>query len=438
MQTDHLSSEKELSNDQIRVQIQHKDACQVEFHVTVSKSMLDKARLDAAKAVNKEVVLPGFRKGKAPDAMVLKKFPYDVEKRFHKCLADLAFVDAQKMAKVPVLNNNTQVMFDVKKMSDDSADLLFVFETEPKVPSVDPKQFAPKEVEKKQVGEKEVDEAIRQMAFFYAAWQPVSDRAIQEGDFIIIDLDTVDGDKETSVFKGVRFEVKPERMASWMRNLVLNAKMGDVLEGISEPDDTATDAEKAEFAPKKVKIKILTVESAQLPEINDEFAARVGAPDVKGMRDLVEGILKNQIEDKANEDFREQVNQFLVNNYSFELPKSIVNAEFEHRYNQAKKNPEFKAHIEKISDAERKKIEDRILNETINSLKLFYLSKQIVADGKISVSHKEVQDQAVKERRNRMMAMESSDKLSKEEYALALSMVFLHKAQDYVIEKQKA
>ena len=67
----------------------------------------------------------------------------------------------------------------------------------------------------------------------------------------MIDLDTFEGDTAKRVFDEVRFEVKPERMALWMRNLVLNAKEGDVLEGLSEPDDTATEAEKKEFLPRK-------------------------------------------------------------------------------------------------------------------------------------------------------------------------------------------
>jgi trigger factor len=434
----HLSPNEELMNDEVRVSVQKKDSCQVEFLVTASKNLMQKARLDAAKAVNKEVVLPGFRKGKAPDSLILKKFPYEIEKRYHKSLADLAFIEAQKLAKIPVLNNSSTITFDMKKSSEEGAELQYTFETEPTVPSVDAKLFVPQPVAKKEVGEKEVNEAIRQMSFFYAKWEQVEDRPVQEGDFIMIDLDTVEGEETKRVFDKVRFEVKPERMAQWMRNLVLQAKVGDVLDGVSEPDDTATEEEKREFLPKKVRIHVCKVERAVLPEMNDEFAKKVGAPDVAGMHDLVQGVLRKQVEDKAQEDLREQVNHFLVTNYSFELPQSLIKAEFEHRFNQAKQNPEFVAHIEKCSDAEKMKIESRIREETIQSLRLFYLSKQIVQDAKISITHQEVNRRAVEHRRTNSMGFESGEQLSKEEYALALSMVFLSKAQDFIIEKQKA
>lgn len=418
----------ELSNDQVRLLVQKKEACKVEFHVTTSKSLVDKARLDAAKVINKEVVLPGFRKGKAPDSLIVKKYPQDVERQFHKSLADLAFIEAQKLAQVPVLNKNSTISFDMKK--DDT--LVFTFETEPTPPSVDPKLFVPQALVRKEVGETEVTEAIRQMAFFYGKWESVTDRPIQEGDFIMIDLDTFEGDTAKRVFDEVRFEVKPERMALWMRNLVLNAKEGDVLEGLSEPDDTATEAEKKEFLPKKVRVYIRNVERAILPEMDDEFAKKVGAQDVAGMRSLVEGILKKQVEDKANQDLREQVNHFLVTNYMFDIPVSLIDAEFQHRLTQGMQNPEFSKHIE--NGEARKKIEDRIREETEQSLRLFYLSKHIVQEEKIPITHQEVERRAVEHRKSNPMEAASGAQISKEEYALAVSMVFLTKAQDYILK----
>ncbi len=418
----NTASTNELVNDQVRVSVIRKEACKVEFLVTVGKDFIEKARLDAAKLVNKEVVLPGFRKGKAPESLIVKKFPQEVERRFQKSLADLSFVEAQKLAQVPLLNKNSTITFDLKKIDGEGATLAFQFETEPTPPSVDPKLFVAKPVARKEVGEKEVNEAIRQMAFFYAKWETV-DRPIQEGDFILIDLDS-DGKR---VFDHIRFEVKPTIMAEWMRKLVLNAKVGDVLEGDSVPDENATEEEKLEFQPKKVQVTIRKVEQAVLPEIDDEFAKKVGAQDVASMHQMVETILKKQVEDKALQEMREQVNHFLVTNYLFDLPESLVQAEFQHRMAAANRNPEF----QKLNQEERKRAEARIRNETEQSLRLFYLSKQIVHDAKIPISHQEVNARAIEHHRTQGAGNEN---LSKEEYALAVSMVFLSKAQDYILK----
>ena len=358
------AAEHELISDDVRVLVHRKPACRIEMDVKTSPQMVKEARKNAIKSVGKEVSIHGFRKGRAPEEIILKKFPNDVEKQLHKEIADLAFAAAQKAAKVPVLNNNSPISFDMKKQSADGAELVFSFETEPMIPMVDPSGFTAKPVDRAEVGEKQIEEAVRQMRFFYAQWKPINDRAIQDGDYIMIDLDTVDGETVQRVFHHIRFEVSKERMAAWMKKLVEGAKAGDVLDGISEPDDTATDAEKAEFKPKNVRITILKVEESILPELDDEFAKKVGASDIANMRESIAGLLNKQADDKVQNEVREQVNDFLIENYVFDLPHSLIETEKKHRFNQMMQDPKFKARWNKMSQEERKNLEDKLATES--------------------------------------------------------------------------
>lgn len=429
----------EFKNEQIQVLVWHKPACRIEMKVRAARLLIQTASRDAVKTVGKEVLLPGFRKGRAPDEMILKKYPKEVEKETHNQLADAAFADAQKLAKVPLLNNNARVTFDLQKMSDEEAELMFTFETEPSVPTVDPKRFAPKHVERAQVGDKEIDEAIRQMQFFFAQWTPITERPIQEKDYIMIDLDTVEGESVQRVFNQIRFEVSKERMAEWMQKLVIGAKVGDILEGMSEPDANATEEEKKEFTPKKVRITVLKLEEATLPELNDEFAKKVGATDLANMRQSVTDMLNRQADDKAKDLLREQVNDFLVENYPFEMPHSLIQTEMEHRKRQLLQNPNFKRDWDQMSQEERKNFETKMTSESTQAVRLFYLSRQIVRDANIGITHKEVQDEAVSTLRAHGMQQQIAlDQIPKEVYALALSKVILARAQDYIIEMQKA
>lgn len=429
----------EFKNDQVQAVVLHKPACRIELRVKAAPSLVQASRLEAMKAIGKEVALPGFRKGRAPEAMILKKYPKEVEKETHSKLADAAFAEAQKLAKVPLLNNNARVTFDLVKMDDQGAELTFQFETEPVVPAIDPKQFEPKPVKRAQVGEKEINEAIRQMQFFFAEWRTASDRSIQPNDYIMIDLDTVEGEKSQRVFNQIRFEVSKERMAQWMQNLVIGAKVGDVLEGISEPDDNATEEERAEFAPKKVRITILKHEEATLPELNDEFAKKVGARDIAHMRESVSDMLNRQADENEKNLLREQVNDFLLEKYSFELPSSLIQTEMEHRQRQLFQNPNFKRDWEKMSDQEHKTFLDNMLAESTQAVRLFYLSRQVVRSANIGITHKEVQDEAVQTLRSHGVQQQiSPTEIPKEIYALALSKVILARAQDYIIQMQKA
>ncbi len=422
---------EEYKSTDVKVTVHRKAACRIEFDIHASAEMVQKARKAAAKNVSKEVVLPGFRKGKAPEEMILKKYGPQVEKELQKQLADLAYVEAQKLARIPLLNNNSQISFDVKKINDEGAHLTFSFETEPKIPTVDGKLFARKPVDRPEVADKQLEEAVRQMMFFYAEWTPVTDRPIQDGDYIMIDLDTIEGETTQQVFHHIRFEVSKERMANWMKNLVKGAKAGDVLEGMSEADDTATEEEKREFKPKKIRLSILKVEQAVLPELNDDFAKKVGAENVEAMRKSITDILNKRADEKVQGDLREQVNDFLVATYPFDLPKSLVETEKKHRMHQLMQDPKFKASWNKMSADERTSLEEKITMEASQAVRLFYLSRQIVHDAKIPVTHKEIQDEAIATLQS--FGSRNVDKIPKEVFALALSKVILAKAQDSIL-----
>ena len=429
---------QQLTGQEVRVSVSRKPACRVELHVDASKAIVQQARKAAIKAVGKEVTLPGFRKGKSPEETIAKKFPAEIERQFHKAVADAAFVEAQKVSKIPLLNNNAKITFDLKKHSEEGAELTFTFETEPDVPTVDPKLFQPKPVEKTPVEEKQIDEAVRQMMFFYAQWKPIEDRPIRDGDYIMIDLDTVEGDVVQRVFQHIRFEVSRQRMASWMKKLVEGAKSGDVLEGMSEAETDATEAEKKEFRPKKVRLTILKAEEAVLPELNEEFAKKVGAKDVAHMRESISTMLNKQADDKVKADLCEQVNEFLLSEYPFELPRSLIDAEKSHRMSQMMQDPKFKSSFAKMSEDEKKKLDEKVEHESTQAVRLFYISRQIVRDTKLPVSHKEVQDEAVSTLQSYGSRNVEIEKIPRELYALALSKVILAKSQDYVLQNQKA
>lgn len=410
----------------VEATVQRKPACRVKISVKASPSLVSAARKKAIKEVNKDVVLPGFRKGKAPEELITKKYPFAVEQAWHKAIADASYVEAQKIVRVPLLNSNSSISFDLKSHSlEAGAELSFSFETEPEIPSPDPKLFVLKETALPEVSEKQIAETIHQARYYFAEWIPVTDRGIQEGDAIMIDLDLIEGEPQ-KVFNHVRFEVSQARMANWMKALVIGAKVGDQLEGISEVDATASEEEKNEFTPKRVRITIHKVEIANLPEVNDDFAKKLGAQDVEAMRDSIKKNLQVRLEEDLRTKQREQVSDFLIDHFNFELPLSLIETEKEHR------KKEGLAAYEALSDEEKKKFDERLFTESSKSVRLFYLARQIVRDAKISISQNDVQNEAIQIAKERNLRVDPQN-LPKELFALSLSKIILCKAQDYIL-----
>lgn len=426
---------EEFKNEEVHVTVHRRPPCRIELDVHASSPMIQKARRSAIKIVNKQVSVSGFRKGKAPEEIILKQYGSQVEKELHHQLADLAYVEAQKLARIPLLNNNSKISFQMKKWAEEEAELAFSFETEPQIPSIEPSQFDPKPIQRLEVSEKQIEEAIRQMLYFYAQWEPVEGRPIQDGDTIMINLETLEDDGSYQmVFNHVRFEVSKERMAEWMKRLVEGAKAGDVLEGLSEPDENATEQEKIEFKPKKVRLTLLKAEQAILPLLDDEFAKKVGAPNVEAMRQSIADLLNKKADEKVTDELREQVNHFFIENYPFDLPQSLIETEKNHRLSQLMQDQKFKTGWGQMSQEERKNVEATLEKESTQAVRLFYLSRKIVADAKLSITHKEIQDEAIATLHS--LGARNTDTIPKEVYALALSKVMLAKAQDYVLAQK--
>ncbi len=433
-----MTKEENFKNEEIEATIERRAACEILLKVKGSPNLAKKAQKEAIKTVAKEVSLPGFRKGKAPQDIILKKFPKAVDEQSHKALANVLFQETQKLVKIPLLGHHSSISYDVKYYSvDDGCEVNFSFETEPSVPSVDPTKFHIKNVKRQHVGDKEINEAIRQARFFYAQWKEIIDRPVQEGDYVIIDLESIEKDPPLKVFSDTRFEVLDKSIAQWMKKLLIGAKKGDEIEGVSFPDDDLPEEEKKKFEPKKVLVKVKKIEEAILPEENDDFAKKLGANNVEEMKKSVAEMLNRQADEKFEKDKRDQVNHFLIESTSFDLPSSLVRTEKEHRLNHLKNDPHFKVRWEKMDQKEKDNFIKEIEKQARNSIALFYLSRKIVDDAKIPISNEEIQNeaQAIFLSQHKGQKPTDSKKISQEIYALALSKIMLAKAQDYILNK---
>ena len=274
MEPTTLSTSPELHNEFVRFTIHERPKCIVEFNVEALTPAVKKARRLATKRVAKEVSLPGFRKGKAPEELIEKNYSEAVEKEWQQEIANVSLQECQKLAKVPLLHRDGKISYKIKSHSSSGALLLLFLEVEPKVPYVDPKLMHLKAVKRPDVNAEKIEETIRQVQLFFASWTSVENRPVQIGDFVSLDVDVIENIPSVSLFSDTRFEVTEKSMSKWMFDLVFGKEAGAVAEGISIPDETASEEVKAELTAKKVRITILSIDTAELPELNDEFAKK--------------------------------------------------------------------------------------------------------------------------------------------------------------------
>jgi len=423
-----------IENENVTVKIDREPNCIIKMEVTASPDLVKKARKKAVKTIAKDVDIPGFRKGKAPADILEKKYPEHIDERWQKVIADDAFLAAQKAKHTPVLNNNTQIIFNMKSHSlNDGAEMSFSFETDPVIPTIEAEKFKLKEVKRKKVGKKELDEYLKQVQLMYAEWNEAEDRPIKEKDYIILDIESLEGeDKGQNIFSDTRFEVSKEAMAKWMKAAVLGKKKGDVIETVSKVDKEVSKDE--QMPDKKVKITVKKIEEPKLLPLDDTFAKGLNFPSIKELTEYAEKMLNDKADQAKDTEERQQVNAFLLT-YDANLPKSLVESELNHRKKQQLENPAFKAKFENASKEEKESIEKEMLHSSKEAVLLFYLSRKVCEDAKIPIKYEEV------EQESRMIMYKAGiydqKEISKEVQALSLSRLLLRKAQDYVLRGVK-
>ena len=327
------SEKKTFENDNLRVTVELAPNCTIKYFVQVKKALALSSYEHAVKKIIKEASIPGFRKGKVPEELIMQRYKKALDQEWQKELANRSFQECYRLTNIPLCNEDSTVSFQVENHSKTQAELQLTFETEPVVPDIDISTLQIENLTKKKITDQDIDVTIHKLQCFLATWEKVENRNVEHGDFIHVDVFITEETPSKAIFTDTRFEVTKEAMAEWMYDLVLNQPVGASLEGISRPNDNISEEEKLKFPPKKVLVIIKSIERAILPELTNEFAKRFGALDIADMRKKLLALQEKQQTEEARQSLRDSIYKQLLGKYQFDLPPSLLKKEFAYRWN---------------------------------------------------------------------------------------------------------
>lgn len=434
--------EKNHKSDSIDVTVTIKPHCVAELLVKASPDLVQSSYRKAIKSIAKEVSIPGFRKGKAPDQLIEKNYKRHVEDRWKQEIADTAFNETQQLAKIPLLNGNARVTFDMKDHSyETGAEMTFSFETEPDVPSVDPTALEVIDVQPETIDEEKIQETIDHIRSFFGTWDPIEDRAVEEDDYVTLNIFNIEKEPEEKALSNTRFKVNRENMAKWMYDLALGMKKGETREGVSTPDEDAPEEFIKENPAKKVRIELINIQALQLPAVDDELAKKVGASSVEEMTSRLKQLLENRALKDAKEKQRDFIADKLVEEYPFDLPESIIQKEVQFRVKQLTNDPQFQERLKTMSEEEKKESIENVRTHALNAVRLFYICREICNKNKLDITPEDLVPAKMDSPLDAMFVDRNDfydyKSMSQEQQAIVLSRIMLHKAEDYIIEKGK-
>lgn len=421
--------------NELQFTLNKKPYCVIEFDITANPELVASSKKEAIKKISKQVSLPGFRKGKAPENLVVKNYAKAVEEETKKTLASQSFQLCQNQVKIPLLNHDAPINFNVESLTPEGAKLKILFEAAPNVPEISIESIRLDEVNRPNIDEARVQEGMRTILHIFSSWEPITDRPAADGDFVLIDLENIETDPSERIMDDMRFEISKEKMADWMYQAAIGLKPGESCECLSEPDKDLSDEERGKFIPTKVRLTVKSIEKANLPEITDEFAQKIGAKDVDDFKRNVKKNLDAQADDFVTKNKRDQIANYLAENYSFDVPQSLIQKETQSRLRSRLYEPKFLEEWKNLSEENRKELVEEMKNEAEKALRLFFICRKIASDAEIKIPKEEIQKE-METPFSPIQGTGSEMQASNEEKeALALSRLMLAKAQDYIIDK---
>lgn len=381
-----MSSSQEFANENLTIQLTREPGCRATLDVNISPQASEAAYRKAMKIVNKEVSLPGFRKGKAPEHILLQKYSKFIDQEWHELLVQTTFKEALDLVKVYPFNERSVDRPQLKKSSrEEGSHIVYGMEAFPEIPEVDVKSITLKQPKRKEVTPENVDDAIMDIRIDRAEWSEITDRPVKLNDYVNVDIINVN-DPENPICKNTHLKVEKGKMGQWMIDLVLGKNGGDVVEGKSQREE-GTDEES--FVPTLCRITINKVEQPDIPEITEDFLAKLGVKTAEELRQKVEEDLNRQADEQVRENLRMQMDHALFEHYAFDVPSSLFEGEKKVRlqqFNQLKK---------KLSQEELKQVaehyaDERLNAEVLRTLCLYFLKRKVATDHNIEVSQDEI------------------------------------------------
>ena len=359
------------------------------YTLTIPAKDID-ARVDGEiKRLAPTVRMPGFRPGKVPpnlirkmhgEALMRDALNTAVQDSVQQLLADKKIRPAMQ----------PEVELDESYETGKDAEIKVRLETLPDVPKpkIDGLKLERLTVE---ADEKAVDEQLKQLASSQTRFEDAKKgHKAAKGDQVVIDfLGKVDGVAfEGGTGEGMAVVLGSGQLIPGFEDQMIGLKAGDEKQiNVTFPDDYG--AENLKGKPATFDIKVSTVKVPGDTKIDDEFAKQLGLNDLEQLKGLLRDQQQQELNGLTRTHMKRRLLDQLAADHDFDVPPSMVDAEYENIMNQLR----HEASHEADPAAALKEIEgdaDEYRNIAVRRVRLGLLLSEIGAANGIDVTQQEM------------------------------------------------
>ena len=382
----------------MKILVEKQPNCTATLRVEIPADKVQNERQKVAQSLASKAKVPGFRPGKAPRAVIEKRFNKEIEAESQETLINSALDEAIKQEDLKVLDFGS--VEDISNTSDGSLSFSTKLMLAPEVKLPDYKGIKVT-VPSAELPDEELQSQLETLRERFADFTDIEGRAAEMGDFAVINYSsTVDGKPSAEVL-GKNLGYLEGREGFWVRidektflpgfaAQLIGMKPGDQRDiTLTLPDDfPVADLRNREmvFATTLGELK-----QSVLPELNDELAERL-APG-KTLAEITEIIRTNMAQERKRRIDDMKVNQIVAhftNQADFELPEELVASETQNQADAMVRRGIQSGVTEDQIQSQQDDIFANAKQQAVTNLRANFILQEIARAEKIAVNDNEL------------------------------------------------
>jgi trigger factor len=371
---------------------------EVELSVEVPAEAVKKAYDRAVAKVRNEMTLPGFRKGRVPVNLVIQNVGADFIRG--EALEDAIPEWGDEALREAGLWEDAVGTSDLQVGPlDETQDYSFTIKVQTMpVPTLG--EYKGLEVPKRdvEITDGQVSAQLAMLQERLASLQPVEDRTVQTGDFVLMDLSgSRDGEPiEGAQGKDQMYEVGRGNLVPGFEDELVGLKAGDEKTfDITFPEDYH--AEELAGQPAQFTVTVKEIKEKIVPELDDAFAADVSEFEtIDELRDDVRQRLQAAGDAGAEQEFKVGAVEKAVEHASIAVPSTMVDRESHRLFHQLEERVGSQGLTMEVYLGVLQKTEEEI-EEELRPQAEFVIKRQLVLEEIAKTEGLEVTDDDITE-----------------------------------------
>lgn len=382
----------------MNVVVESQPNCQVTLQVELPAEVVSKEWQNVARNFQRNVRIPGYRPGKAPQLLVETRYAKDIKEELTNRLLRESLNDAIREKNLRVLS--VSQVESVEIADDRTMRYRATVLTAPEFELPDYSSI-PVELAKEPVTDEHVQRWIDQLREPHATYTAVEDRPLADGDYAVVSYNaTLDGQPLNEAVPNAPAQLASRRNA-WilMSENSLVPGFCKAIEGMKANDERTfpielpADFQVASLAGKKLEytVTLHAINTKSLPEFDDALAEKIEAGSTaeklrQSVRERIENVSETQFQNAK----RQAAIKHLLEKVNCELPAPVVEREMAGILRDIVQENQVRG----VSEEELRKHQDELVGAAQQSAKdrvrANFLLLRIAEKEKLEVSEQDV------------------------------------------------